>query len=144
MGRLCFHLLITKIVDYILSTCMLNWARSFCQPYHEIPNMSCKLGQNMGRLIALPFYMIGREAKMAQYHHFWKFLTRKHCFGNNQQSTTFSRTRVSETRVPLQFSTVALLSWIYAIKKFFVVLELGKLEYHLHSTRVYQARVPFS
>ena len=30
------------------------------------------------------------------------------------------------------------------IKKFFVVLELGKLEYHLHSTRVYQARVPFS
>ena len=22
-------------------------------------------------------------AKMAQYHHFWKFLARKHCFGNN-------------------------------------------------------------
>ena len=83
-------------------------------------------------------------AKMAQYHHLWKFLARKHCFGNNQQSTTFSRTRVSETRVPHQFSTVALLSWIYAIKKFFVVLELGKLEYHLHSTRVYQARVPIS
>ena len=39
---------------------------------------------------------------------------------------------------------MALLSWICAIKIFFVVLELGKLEYHLHSTRVYQARVPFS
>ena len=38
---------------------------------------------------------------------------------------------------------MALLSWIYAIKNFFVVLELDKLEYHLHSTRVYQARVPF-
>ena len=23
------------------------------------------------------------RAKMAQYHHFWKFLARKHCFGNN-------------------------------------------------------------
>ena len=29
------------------------------------------------------------------------------------------------------------------IKKNFAVLKLGKLEYHLHSTRVYQARVPF-
>ena len=35
------------------------------------------------------------------------------------------------------------------LKKIFFVLELGKLEYcvkleyHLHSTRVYQARVPF-
>ena len=44
--------------------------------------------------------MSRNRAKMAQYHHFWKFLARKHCFGNNQQNTTFSRTRVSETRVP--------------------------------------------
>ena len=37
---------------------------------------------------------------MAKYHNFWKFLAKKHCFGNKWQSTTFSRTRVSETRVP--------------------------------------------
>ena len=39
----------------------------------------------------------------------------------------------------ISFATVALLSWICAIKKIFALLELGKLEYHLHSTRVYQA-----
>ena len=43
----------------------------------------------------------------------------------------------------ISFATVALLSQICVIKKNFAVLELGKLEYHLHSTRVYQARVPF-
>ena len=43
----------------------------------------------------------------------------------------------------ISFATVALLSWICVIKKNFAVLELGKLEYHLHSTQVYRARVPF-
>ena len=43
----------------------------------------------------------------------------------------------------ISFATVALLSWICAIKKNYAVLELGKLEYHEHSTQVYQARVPF-
>ena len=43
------------------------------------------------------------KVKMAKYHNFWKFLAKKHCFGNKQQSTTFFRTRVSETRVPHQF-----------------------------------------
>ena len=43
----------------------------------------------------------------------------------------------------ISFATVALLSWICAIKKNYVVLELGKLEYHLHETRVYQTRVHF-
>ena len=43
----------------------------------------------------------------------------------------------------ISFATMALLSWICAIKKNFVVLELGKLEYHLHNTQVYQAQVPF-
>ena len=28
-------------------------------------------------------FPITSPAKMAQYHHFWKFLARKHCFGNN-------------------------------------------------------------
>ena len=41
-------------------------------------------------------------AKMAKYHIFWKFLAKKHCFGNKWQSTTFFRTQVSETRVPHQ------------------------------------------
>ena len=95
------------------------------------------------QLQAWPVYLGFILAKMAQYYHFWKFLARKHRFGNKQQSTTFSRTRVSETRVPHQFSIVALLSWICAIKKICAVLKLGKLEYHLHNTRVYQARVPF-
>ena len=43
----------------------------------------------------------------------------------------------------ISFATMALLSWICPIKKKFAILELGKLEYHLHSTRVYQVRVPF-
>ena len=43
----------------------------------------------------------------------------------------------------ISFATVALLSWICVIKKNFAVLELGKLEYHLHSTQVYRAQVPF-
>ena len=68
-------------------------------------------------------------AKMAHYHNFWKFLARKYCFGNKQQSTTFSK-----TRVPYQFSTVALLSWICAIKKNFAVLEPGRLEYCVNGT----------
>ena len=42
-------------------------------------------------------------AKMAKYHLLWKFLANKHYFGNKWQTTTFSRTRVSETRVPHQF-----------------------------------------
>ena len=41
-----------------------------------------------------------KTAKMAKYTIFWKILAKKHCFGNKWQSTTFSRTRVSETRVP--------------------------------------------
>ena len=43
----------------------------------------------------------------------------------------------------ISFAIVALLSWICAIKKNYAVLKLGKLEDHEHSTRVYQARVPF-
>ena len=31
---------------------------------------------------------------MAQYHNFWKFLAKKHCFGNKWESTTFPRTLV--------------------------------------------------
>ena len=42
-------------------------------------------------------------AKKAKYHLFWEFLAKKHCFRNKWQTTTFSRTRVSETRVPHQF-----------------------------------------
>ena len=40
-----------------------------------------------------------QRAKMAQYHNLWKFLAKKHCFGNKWQSTTFSRTRVSKTQI---------------------------------------------
>ena len=41
-------------------------------------------------------------AKMVEYHIFWKFLAKKHCFGNKWETTTFFRTRVSETQVPHQ------------------------------------------
>ena len=69
-------------------------------------------------------------------------------FGNFWQKNIISEIN---SKIPLflelefliSFATVALLSWICAIKKNFVVLELGKLEYHLHSTQVYQAQVPF-
>ena len=39
---------------------------------------------------------------MAEYHIFWEFLVKKHCFENKWQSIIFSRTRVSEIRVPHQ------------------------------------------
>ena len=98
-------------------------------------------------------------AQMAKYHIFWKFLTKKHCFRNKWQSTTFSRTRVSKTRIPHQFchpGTVELefvrlkeIMWYSSlanpstmqhstqipfiknkkIKKFYTVLKFGKLNY---------------
>ena len=68
---------------------------------------------------------------MAKYHIFWKFLSKKHCFGNKWQSTIFSRTRVSETRVPHQFCHRGIAELEFGrLKKNYVVLELGKLEYH--------------
>ena len=70
------------------------------------------------------------KAKMAKYHNFWKFLVKKNCFGNKWQSTTFCRTRVSKTRVPHQFCHCGTAELECAIKKNYVVLELGKLEYH--------------
>ena len=71
---------------------------------------------------------------MAQYHNFWKFLAKKHCFG---KVPLFLELEFQKLEFLISFANVALLSWIFA------VLELGKLEYHLHSTWVYQARVPF-
>ena len=69
--------------------------------------------------------------KMAKYHLFWKFLAKTYCFGNKWQTTTFSRTRVSETRVPHQFCHCG------TVELEFVLLK------KIHNTRVYQARVPF-
>ena len=82
-------------------------------------------------------------AKMAQYHNFWKFLANKHFSEINSKVPLFLKLEFQKLEFLISFATVALLSWICAIKKNFVVLELGKLEYHLHSTRVYQAQVPF-
>ena len=76
---------------------------------------------------------------MAKYHNFWKFLAKKHCFENKWQSTTFLELEFLKLEFLISFATVALLSWICAIKKNFEVLKLGKLEYHLHSTRVYHS-----
>ena len=67
---------------------------------------------------------------MAKYHIFWKFLAKKHCFGNKWQSTTFSRTRVSKTRVTNQFCHRGIAELEFVRLKKIVVLELGKLEYH--------------
>ena len=65
-------------------------------------------------------------AKMAKYHIYWKFLAKKHCFGNKWKSTTFPR-----TQVPHQFChrSIAELEFVW-LKKNYVVLKLGKLEYH--------------
>ena len=80
---------------------------------------------------------------MATYHNFWKFLAKKHFSEINSKVPLFLELKFQKLEFLISFATVALLSWICAIKKNFAVLELGKLEYHLHSTRVNQARVPF-
>ena len=89
----------------------------------------CMFGSKLKSQLILLFSLF-LVAKMAKYHIFWKVLAKKHCFGNKWQTTTFSRTWVLETWVPHQFCYVALLSWICAIKKNYVVLQHGKLEYH--------------
>ena len=59
------------------------------------------------------------QARMAKYHNFWKFLAKKHCFGNKWQGTTFSKTQVSETRVPHQFCQIKVgSSWMDLIVLF--------------------------
>ena len=84
------------------------------------------------------------EAKMAKYHILKKFLAKKHCFGNKWQTTTFSRTRVSETRVPHQFCHhgTAELEFV-RLKKIMWYSSLVNSSTMQHSTQVYQARVPF-
>ena len=68
---------------------------------------------------------------MAKYCIFLEIFSKKHCFGNKWQSTTFSRTRVSETRAPHQFCHCGTTKLEFVrLKKNYVVLELGKLEYH--------------
>ena len=79
---------------------------------------------------------------MAQYHNVWKFLARNTVSEINSKVPLFLELEFQKLEFLISFATMALLSWICAIKKNFVVLELGKLKYHLHSTRVYQARVP--
>ena len=81
---------------------------------------------------------------MAKYHIFWKFLEKKHCFGNKWQSTTFSKTRVAETQVHHQFchrGTVEL--EFVRLKKIMWYSSLVNSSTMQHSTRVYLARVPF-
>ena len=65
-------------------------------------HIKCMFGSKLKSQLILLFnlYLV---AKMAKYHIFWKVLAKKHCFGNKWQTTTFSRTRVSETRIPHQF-----------------------------------------
>ena len=67
---------------------------------------------------------------MAKYQLFWNFLAKKHCLGNKWQTTTFSRTRVSETRVLHKFCHRGIAELEFVQLKNYVVLELGKLEYH--------------
>ena len=84
------------------------------------------------------------EAKMIKYHIFWKFLAKKHCFGNKCPSTTFSRTRVSKTQVPHQFCHCGTAELEFVrLKKIMWYSSLVNSHTMQHSTRVYQARVPF-
>ena len=98
------------------------------------------------RLLFIEQYMNSNRvlpAKMATYHNIWKFLAKNTVSEINSKVPLFLELEFQKLEFLISFATVALLSWICAIKKNFAVLELGKLEYHLHSTRVYQARVPF-
>ena len=81
---------------------------------------------------------------MAKYHLFWKFLAKKHCFENKWQSTTFSKTRVSKTQIPLQFyhRGTAELEFV-RLKNVIWYSSLVNSSTMQHSTRVYQAQVPF-
>ena len=83
-------------------------------------------------------------AKMAKYHIFQKFLAKKHYFGNKWQTTTFSRTRVSKTQVPHQFCHCGTAELEFVrLKKIMWYSSLVNSHTMQHSTRVYQARVPF-
>ena len=88
------------------------------------------------RVETVQFYQ--KRTKMAKYHIFWKFLAKKHCFGNKWQSTTFSRTRVLETRVPHQFChhDTAELEFLQ-LKKIMWYSSLVNSSTMQHSTRVY-------
>ena len=84
------------------------------------------------------------EAKMVKYHIFWKFLAKKHCFGNKCPSTTFSRTRVSKTQVPHQFCHCGTAELEFVrLKKIMWNSSLVNSSTMQHNTRVHQARVPF-
>ena len=73
---------------------------------------------------------------------FLEIFSKNTIFGNKWQSTTFSRTRVSETRVPhqlchrgtteLEFKRLKKIMWYSSLVNTST----------MHSTRVYQARVP--
>ena len=80
------------------------------------------------------------KAKMAKYHNFWKFLVKKHCFGNKWQSITFSRTRISETRVPHLFCHrgIAELEFV-RLKKIMWYSSLVNSSTMQHNTLLYQA-----
>ena len=67
---------------------------------------------------------------MVTYHNFWKFLAKKHFSEINSKVPLFLELKFQKLEFLISFATVALLSWICAIKKNYVVLELGKLEYH--------------
>ena len=71
------------------------------------------------------------------------FQQKKHYFENKWQNTTFSRTRVSKTRVPHQFCHrgTAELKFV-GLKKIMWYSSLVNSSTMQHNTRVYQARVP--
>ena len=75
---------------------------------------------------------------MAKYHNFQKNLATKHCFGNKWESTTFSGTRVSETRVPHQFRHRGTVELEFGrLKKIMWYSSLVNSSSMQHSTRVY-------
>ena len=67
---------------------------------------------------------------MAKYHIFWKFLEKNTVSEINDKVPLFLELEFQKLEFLISSATVALLSWICAIKKNYAVLELGKLEYH--------------
>ena len=67
---------------------------------------------------------------MAKYHIFWKFLEKNTVSKINDKVPLFLELEFQKLEFLISSATVALLSWICAIKKNYAVLELGKLEYH--------------
>ena len=72
---------------------------------------------------------MGLTAKMAKYHHFQKFVAKKHCFGTIQGNTTF---------LELEFHKLEFLISLFLRYSSFVSLSTIEIKYTPFYVYVYQ------